>query len=509
MGSLRARQLIGFIGSGAIVMSGLTACGGSPSKADKGPGALVAAVSTEPSTLDPQLSNDRSTRIVTDNVFETLLVRDVKAAIQPKLATAYERVDDTTWRLTLRSGVTFQDGSPFDADSVVYSIERIIDPDYETQRTSYIEGIAGALKVDELTVDIKTDGKNPILPAELTSIPMVSEKSASAKGFGQSVVVGTGPYRFSKWDHGQDIQLTRYDGYWGSDPSIERFTVRVIADSQTALSALQAGEVDLVFDLLPEQAQLAPQVKEIKASDFSYAAFNTYKKELSDPRVRVAMNLAVDKELIAKTSYQGHATPNAAQNLGEGMIGFNSAVSAFPYDPEQAKKLLAEAGYPDGFDIQLNVPIGRYSKGEETVELIADELKDIGIRAEVVKHEWNEYRAAGRVKGTKKGAFDIKYGWNSNEWFDAARIEAHITCDGDSSKYCNKDVDKLMAKGLTTFDQTERQSIYAEAWQELHDDPYSIYLLQQNYIYGTSSRLVWTPRPDDTYFVSTMSFTSE
>lgn len=485
-------------------------CGGGSGDATSGrqTGDLVVAVSTEPSTLDPQLVNDRSSRVVTDNVFETLLVRDQTSKITPKLADSYERVDDTTWRFHLHQGVTFHDGTAFNADAVVYSITRIIDENFDTQRTSYTQGISGAKKIDDQTVDILTDGKNPVLPAEMTSIPIVAEKTASQQTFGQDVVVGTGPYKFSAWKHGQEIELVRNDGYWGTKPTIPAFTVRVVPDSQTALAALQAGEVDLVLDLLPEQAKLAPKVEEIQASDFSYIAFNTYKKELADPRVRQAMNYAIDKDSLAKTIYEGHATPNQAQNLAKGMLGFNDAITAFPYDPDKAKSLLAEAGYASGFDIELHVPIGRYSKGEETVDFVAAQLTAVGIRAKVVKHDWNDYRTLGRVKGTETGAFDLKYGWNSNEWFDAARISAHLTCKGASSKYCDPEVDKLIAAGMDTFDEAQRQSDYAQMWSQLHANPYSIYLLQQNYIYGTSARLRWQPRPDDTYFVADMSFTS-
>lgn len=503
------RRLLSLVATGALIIS-TTACGsGGGGQGDTGrqTGDLVVAVATEPSTLDPQLVNDRSSRIVTDNVFETLLVRDTSSQIQPKLADSYKQVDDNTWRFVLHAGVSFHDGSPFNADAVVYSIERIIDPDFETQRTSYTEGIEGAKKVDDMTVDILTDGKNPVLPAEMTSIPMVSEASAGQKAFGQDVVVGTGPYSFKDWQRGRELHLVRNDSYWGEKASIAAFTVRVVPDAQTALAALQAGEVDLVFDLFPEQSALAPQVKEIKASDFSYIAFNTYKKELSDPRVRQAMNYAVDKESLAATIYQGHASPNAAQNLAPGMLGFNESVTAFPYDQAKAKSLLAEAGYPNGFDIELHVPIGRYSKGEETSDFVAAALGAIGIRAKVVKHDWNDYRTLGRVGGKEAGAFDLKYGWNSNEWFDAARIKSHITCGGASSKYCNATVDSLVKAGEDTFDQAERQKDYEQMWSTLHDDPYSIYLLQQHYIFGASKRLVWDPRPDDTYFVATMRLT--
>ncbi|WP_203858657.1 ABC transporter substrate-binding protein [Plantactinospora mayteni] len=502
-------RLLSLVTIGTLFL-GTSACGGGGGSGSAGrqSGDLVVAVATEPSTLDPQLVNDRSSRIVTDNLFETLLVRDETSQIQPKLADKYERVDDTTWRFTLHPGVTFHDGSPFDADAVVFSIERIIDPDFDTQRTSYTEGIEGARKVDPRTVDILTDGKNPVLPAEMTSIPMVSPASAGQQSFGHEVIVGTGPYKFGTWQRGREISLVRNDAYWGEKASIAAFTVRVVPDAQTALSALQAGEVDLVFDLFPEQAKLAPQVKEIRASDFSYVAFNTHRKELSDPRVRQAMNLAVDKESLAETIYQGHATPNQAQHLAKGMLGFNASLSPFPYDPEQAKRLLAEAGYPNGFDIELHVPIGRYSKGEETADFVAAALGAVGVRAKVVKHDWNDYRELGRVKGTESGAFDLKYGWNSNEWFDAARIKSHITCKGASSKFCDPKVDELVKAGADTLDQAERQRDYADMWARLHENPYSIYLLQQNYIFGASQRLEWNPRPDDSYFVSTMRLTS-
>lgn len=483
----------------------VSACGAGPqSSGEQGSQDIVVAVSTEPSTLDPQAVNDRASRIVTDNIFETLLVRDSDAAIQPLLATDFERIDDSTWQLDLRPGVTFHDGTPFNAEAAAASLNRIVAPDYTTQRTSYTEGIVSADVVDDDTITITTDGPDPVLPAQLTSIPMVP-LSASDEGFGQEVVVGTGPYRFDRWDRGRTISIVRNDDYWGEAPSIESVQVRVVPDAQTALAALNNAEVDLVFDLLPEQADLVPKSVQVDAADFSYIAFNTYKPELADPRVRVAMNMAVDKQGLAETVYQGFAEPNHAQNLTDQMIGFNPNISAFEYDPDGARQLLAEAGYPNGFDIELHVPIGRYSKGEETAQFIAGQLTAVGINTEVITHDWNTYRDLGRVKGTEPGAFDLKYGWNSNEWFDAGRIQSHVTCDGSSSKYCDPLVDQAMEEGTGTFDTAARSAAYQRMWAQLHENPYAIYLLQQHYIYGTSGRLNWEPRPDDSFFISTMS----
>ena len=464
---------------------------------------LTVAVSTEPSTLDGQVANDRNARVITGNIFESLIRRDREAALSPGLATSWETIDEANWEFVLREGVTYHDGSPFNAESAAYSINRMLADDFETQRGSYIEGIVSAEATDEFTVVVTTDGPNAILPLQMAQVPMVPLDAGDEIN---SEPVGTGPYAFGEWQRGQSITAVRYDDYWGDVPAIESFTVRVIPDAQTGLAALQAGEVDLVLDILPEQVDLVPQVASVHATEFSYIAFNTYKEELSDPAVRIAMNLAVDKELLAETVYSGFARPNQAQHLTPESLGFNDEVEAYPYDPEGAREMLAEAGYPDGFAVTLNVPIGRYLYGEETVQLVAQQLGDIGLDVEVREWEWNEYREAGRIPGTEEGAFDLKYGWNSNEWFDPARVASHVTCDGGSSKICDEVVDENFAIGATTLDQTARDEAYQAAWAQLHENPHAIYLLQQDLIYGLAEDLVWEPRLDDEYYVAEMSF---
>jgi peptide/nickel transport system substrate-binding protein len=467
-------------------------------------GSLVIAVTTEPSTLDAQLVNDRNSRVVYANIYETLLARDETGQVVPSLALSHENTGDTTWTFELRPDVTFHDGTTFDAEDVVFSIERMISEDFDTQRTSYTDGIAGATAVDADTVEIETDGPLATLPVQLTQVPIVAPESAETL---DTNPVGTGPYRFVEWDPGVSITAERNPDYWGEAPAIDDFTVRFIADNQTALSALQAGEVDLVIDILPEQRDQAPVALSIAAAEFSYIAFNTYLPALEDPRVRVAFNMAIDKELLAETVYLGEATPNDAQHLSEGMLGYNPDLGPIPYDPEGAQALLEEAGYPFDEVIELNVPIGRYLKGEETVEFVAAQLADIGVNTEIISTDFNTYRDAGRIPGTEEGAMDLKYGWNSNEFLDGGRILSHVTCDGASSKICIDEVDELMELGATSLDSAVREQAYQDMWAILHENPHAIYLLQQNLLYGTSERLQWEPRIDDEYFVSTMSLT--
>jgi peptide/nickel transport system substrate-binding protein len=464
-------------------------------------------IGSEPATLDAQAVIDRNSRIFTGNVFEALLGRDKDAKLVPLLAQSYTNVDPTTWRFVLRQGVKFHNGEDFNAEAAAYSVNRIISKDYKTLRTSYIANITGAKVVDANTVDITTNGVNSVLPIQMTSIPMVPPKAAAVADFGEKPV-GTGPYQFVSWERGRQITAKRFDGYWGEKPTTAEFQVRVIPSAQTALSALQTGEVDLVIDLLPEQKSIAPKVVSVPATEFSYVAFNTLKPELKDPRVRVALNLAVDKELLAKTIYGGEAVPSAAQMISPGMLGFNANVKAFPYDPERAKKLLAEAGYPNGFNITITAPRERYLKGEESAAAIADMFKKVGVNATVNLLEFTKFQTDGRIKGDQPGAMDLKYAWNSNEWFDASRIVAHLTCAGTSSKYCNAEVDKLMADAVKTLDQAARQKMYERVYEIQQTDPYTIFLLQQNLIYGTTKRLEWKPRLDDEYYVKEMMLTA-
>ena len=469
------------------------------------PGSVTIAVTTEPSTLDPQAVNDRSSRVVTSNLFESLLGRDAATVLVPVLATGFpEAVDDDTWRFSVREGVTFHDGQALNAQAVADSLNRMLDPDYSTQRDSYIRNIASAEVVDEYTVDIHTDGINAVLPLQIAQLPVI------APGTGETVgenPVGTGPYMLESWDRGQQITAVRNPSYWGEAPSIDAFSVRFIPDKQTSLAALQAGEIDLVLDILPEQVALVPQPLSVPATEYSYMTINAHRPELNPPDVRIAMNLAVDKDLIAETLYEGFARPNNAQHLSPGMLGFNPDIGPFPYDPDGASALMEEFGHNEDNPLRVDIyaPIGRYLRGVETAQVVAQNLNDVGFDARVQLAEWTTFRAGSRIKGDQPGAYDLRYGWNSNEWFDGARIIGHVTCGGSSSKLCDEEVTALFEQAGSTNDQELRNLLYQRAWARLHENPHAIYLLQQDLIYGASERLVWQPRLDDEYYVAEMS----
>ncbi|MCY3644615.1 MAG: ABC transporter substrate-binding protein [Acidimicrobiaceae bacterium] len=468
------------------------------------PGRVTIAVTTEPSTLDPQAVNDRSSRVVTANLFESLLGRDASTALVPVLATGYEAIDEDTWRFTVREGVTFHDGQALDAQAVADALNRMLDPDYSTQRDSYIRGMRVVEAVDAGTVDIHTDGVNATLPLQIAQLPIFAPGTADTVGENP---VGTGPYMFESWERGQQITAVRNPNYWGDAPSIDAFTVRFIPDKQTSLAALQAGEVDLVLDILPEQVPLVPQALSVPATEYSYIALNALRPDLAPPEIRVAMNLAVDKELIAETLYEGYAEPNHAQHLSPGMLGYNPDVGPFPYDPDQAREIMESHGWNEDNPLFLEIyaPIGRYLRGVETTQAVATMLNDVGFDTEVRLAEWTRFRAGSRIRGEEPGAYDARYGWNSNEWFDGARTRNFLVCGGSSSKLCDELVTDLFEQAGSTTDQDLRNILYQRAWARLHENPHAIYLLQQDLIYGATERLDWQPRLDDEYLVSEMS----
>ncbi|MXZ64312.1 MAG: hypothetical protein F4Z00_02015 [Acidimicrobiaceae bacterium] len=468
------------------------------------PGRVTIAVTTEPSTLDPQAVNDRSSRVVTANLFESLLGRDASTALVPVLATGYEAIDEDTWRFTVREGVTFHDGQALDAQAVADALNRMLDPDYSTQRDSYIRGMRVVEAVDAGTVDIHTDGVNATLPLQIAQLPIFAPGTADTVGENP---VGTGPYMFESWERGQQITAVRNPNYWGDAPSIDAFTVRFIPDKQTSLAALQAGEVDLVLDILPEQVPLVPQALSVPATEYSYIALNALRPDLAPPEIRVAMNLAVDKELIAETLYEGYAEPNHAQHLSPGMLGYNPDVGPFPYDPDQAREIMESHGWNEDNPLFLEIyaPIGRYLRGVETTQAVATMLNDVGFNTEVRLAEWTRFRAGSRIRGEEPGAYDARYGWNSNEWFDGARTRNFLVCGGSSSKLCDEYVTEQFEMAGSTTDQELRNVLYQRAWARLHENPHAIYLLQQDLIYGATERLDWQPRLDDEYLVSEMS----
>ena len=268
---------------------------------------VAIAIGSEPTTLDPQLRDDGGERAINDNIFETLMVRDPDGALVRGLAAeAPTQVDETTWEVSLREGVSFHNGEPFNAASVVHSIQRVIDPEFNSEQSSFFATIASAEAVDDTTVRITTDGPDPILPARLYWMKMVPVEASQADGFAENPV-GTGPYAFVEWDRGNRITLTANDDYWGEAPQIQDVTFRFVSEFGTRLSSLLTGAVDLITNLLPEFVDQVPQALSVSGLENPILILDADDGPTADVRVRQALNHAIDKEALAEALYAGYA----------------------------------------------------------------------------------------------------------------------------------------------------------------------------------------------------------
>jgi peptide/nickel transport system substrate-binding protein len=467
-------------------------------------GEITIVLAEDPATLDPQVSEDGNGRAVNENVYETLLGRDENMELVPVLATEYSQVDDTTWQFKLREGVTFHNGQPFNADAVVFSVERIIDPETASDLISNFETITGAEAVDETTVNIVTSGPDPILPARMTFLMIVepSHVQADAEAFA-TTPIGTGPYKFVRWDRAVEVVIEANPDYWGEAPSIQTVHWRPILEESTRLAALQAGEVDLVFGLLPEQIDSAPVSVHRPGLEFPIILLhNGEDSVIADVRLRQAINYAVDKQGIADAIYGGFAVPADGQVLTEGHFGYNPDVEAYPYDPEMATQLIEESGY-DGAEIRIESEVGRWLKDKELVEVVAGQLAEVGLNVRINISEFSNYLD---ILFDAENRAPMIFVSHDNSLLDADRtLSGYYSCNGTAPSYCNEEVSAKIVAARTETDVAAREALYHEIIQTAHDEAAHLYLVNFENIYGLSERLNFEPRLDARLLVSEMS----
>ncbi|MGD9705769.1 MAG: ABC transporter substrate-binding protein, partial [Acidimicrobiia bacterium] len=380
---------------------------------------ITIALGSEPTSLDPHLVDDGGERAINDNIYETLLTRDAQGALQPSLATALPtQVDPTTWEFTLREGVTFHDGSPFNADSVVATIDRIVAivADGSNDNAGFFGSLAGAEKVDDTTVRIMTKEQDGVLPARMYWLKMVA---AGAKDVADlsSAPNGTGPYKFVSQSKGVNAVIEANADYWDGAPQIAKVTYEFSDDSATRLAGLKSGKYDLITNLGPQDVAQAPKSAQVQGQEHPVIILDADDGITADVEVRKALNLAVDKDAIAKNIFGGFASVDAGQLLSPSILGFNDAISAYPYDPEQAKQILADAGVA-GQTIQLVGESGRWLKDKDILEAVAGYWTEAGLTVNLGILEFGAYLD---VLFDRENRADSVFVSSSNDILDADR----------------------------------------------------------------------------------------
>jgi peptide/nickel transport system substrate-binding protein len=315
--------------------------------------------------------------------------------------------------------------------------------------------------------------------------------------------VGTGPYRFVRWDRGVEVVLEANPDYWGDAPSIQTVRLRPITEESTRLAALQAGEVDLVFGLLPEQMEMAPVSAHTPGLEFSMILLsNRDGSPIQDVRLRQAINYAVNKEEIAETIFAGLGVPADGQILTPGHFGYNPAVAAYPFDPDMARQLIDESDYA-GEEIVIESEVGRWLKDKELVEVVAGYLQEVGLNVSINIREFSDYLDVLFDRETRPAMAFVSH---DNPFMDADRtLSAYYSCEGTAPSYCNEEVTAMINEARTETDPAAREQMYHEIIQTAHDEASHLYLLNNENTYGTSTRLNFEPRRDGKLLYAEMS----
>lgn len=498
---MRAPRLVAVL---AILALLAAACGGGGGNGQSGAASssITVAIGAEPTTLDPQVRDDGNERAVNDNIYETLMARDAAGELQPGLAaSAPTRKGAESWEFKLRPNIKFSNGEAFNADAVVASVTRVIDPKFNSEQASFFSTITGATKVDDVTVDIKTKGPDPLLPSRMYWMKMVPAKYSAESGFADKPA-GTGPYMLKEWSRGNQIVLEANPDYWGTKPSITQVTYKFVPEGGARMSGLLAGEYDLITNLLPEDVKRAPKSVHLQGLEHPVIILNARAGITQDARVRQALNYAVDKQTLASQLFGGLAKVDTCQILSPQIFGYNTGLQPYAYDPAKAKSLLQEAGVV-GKQIELVGETGRWLKDAETIQAVANFWQEAGLKVKVSNYDFDTYL---KQLFRQPNRPDSIYVSSSNELLDADRQYSNYYADGGSgASNSDPELKRLVTEARTNINESSRLQQYQQAGKLACDKAYFSFLLNIEDIYGMSKRLNWQPRVDAKLLVSGMS----
>lgn len=421
---------------------------------------LRIAISSNPNTLDPQITFNGFAFFVTNQIYETLVRVDPTGEIIPGLATAWSYPEPTTLRLTLREGVTFHDGTPLDAEVVKASLERLLDPATRAAGRFVVSAISAVTVVDAFTVDITTAAPFAPLLAHLSHPVTAIVPVVQAATLGRNPI-GTGPYTFVEWQDGTSVTLRANPTYWGGTPAIEDVVIRIIPEVSTQLIELRAGGVDIMFNLPPDNFKALEGTAGITTQSFLgwgsvHLGMNTAHPKLGDPRVRQAIARAIDKESIVGDLMQGLARPAVAP-IPPTVRFAVELPEPYPYDPERAKALLAEAGVSN---LRLRLDIFQNPDLEAIAQALQFLLKEIGIELSIRIQEYPAYVEAvqgddAELYATTWGTVTLDADYTLYAFFHSSEIPQN-----NASRYSVPEVDAWLEQGRSTPDDALRAEVY-------------------------------------------------
>ncbi|WP_029062935.1 ABC transporter substrate-binding protein [Labrenzia sp. DG1229] len=491
---------------------------------------LTIGLASEPTSMDPHFHNLGPNNAMSVHMFDRLIAQDEKQRLSPGLAVSWKPIDDLTWEFKLREGVKFHDGSDFNADDVICTMERAPDvPNSPSGYGTYLKGKTFK-KIDDYTVHAITESPYPLMANDISTIPVISDSAgcgAATEDFNAgTAAIGTGPFKFSNYKPGESITFVRNDEYWGNKPAWSEVEFRPIKSGPSRVAALLAGDVDMIAGVPTTDIQTLDSKDDIQLSqgvsnrviylhmdqfreNSPYVKGNDgsdIKNPLMDQRVRQAISKAINRDAIVDRVMEGVAIP-AGQLLPEGFFGVSDILQPVAYDPEGAKALLAEAGYGDGFQLTIHGPNDRYINDSKIAEAIGQMLTRVGIKTAVETMPRSVYfgRASrGSPDGLPEFSF-ILVGWGAGSGEASSPLKSLIhTYDNDKGfgssnrgRHSNAEIDGLIEEALRTVDDEKRQDLLAKSTEMAIENVAIIPTHFQVNTWAAKKGLKYIPRTDE------------
>jgi peptide/nickel transport system substrate-binding protein len=475
-------------------------------------GTLRVALSTMPNAIEPAVADERNATNVASQLFDSLVWTDDNGKVVPALAESWTiSKDGTEYTFKLRKGVTFHNGEPFTADSVIYSWKRGKKKGMKwADRFNIVKSME---KVDDYTVKASCGDKpNPLLLRYISNdwgmIPPKYHQKVGENGF-LLHPVGTGPFMFKEWKKGDRLVFEANPNYWEKGyPKVQTLIFRPIPESSTRVAAIKTGEVDIVGRLSAEEAGSLKGLPSVKPFSYNvdrvyYIAFNnlTSGKGLptESPLVRRAMNYAVDVQAILDALFNGNGR-QATGFVTPGNIGYDKEIKPFGFDPEKAKALLKEAGYAKGFDIDFACPAGAYTNFEQVCEAVQGFLSDVGINTNLSIMESGKYWDLEAKKQLPPLFGDS---WSERAGEALPRLKGALGgMDASYSAWSDPEIDRLMSKISVTVDEAARAALYVEIQRYMQKNPPFIYLYEPVTFEAISTKVRdYRPRAAESYYL--------
>ena len=473
---------------------------------------LTLAINADILTTDPQALNNGTTTSVLYNVFSNLVKYDDAGEIVMDLAESYELLEDqVTWEFKIREDAVFHDGTPVTAEDVAWSLTRVMTDESSSDYMNF-SPLAEAVAVDDYTVHVVSDDPYPIMLQLLCKGGAAVLPKAYFEENGEEAwlanPIGSGPYQLTEYVKDDHVTLVPFADYYGEqNPDWEEVIFRVVPESSTRVGELIAGNVDAVNMVIPTEWERVngnegTAVVNGPSTRVYQLALKTDKGPTADLRVRQAIDLAIDDQTIVDTILQGAGTPMLTR-VPSGVNGCNEdLVGKYNYDPERAKELLAEAGYPDGFSMKIEAPTGRYTMDAEISQAIVAMLSQVGITVDLQLLESSAYSNVFSAHSAEDG-FMTCFGLG---FFDASygMIGYFGVNTSGESNWNNQEYIDMYYEAEFNMNEEERTQLFQEMQQMVADEvPYAI-ICQIDNSYGVKDSITMTPRLDDVWNLSTI-----